>query len=136
MNNEDSDKRDLQESYFAFSKMLSVWLVTYGVGFIAFMASNDTVVDILKKDKLAVKCIFIYAIIGLFSQIISTFFYKIVLAYLSEGELKSEFKKTRRYGFYNKVYHIYFLEFLFDVVTIVAYGYATFWLFDLVFSNA
>lgn len=74
------------EPYARYSNLLRTWLVTYGVGAIAFLASQKTIVDALKGNSEA-KLIIIRFFLGIVSQIFGAFLYKFTMGVIYHKEI-------------------------------------------------
>ncbi len=115
---------EFYEPYAAFSRTMRAWLVAYGIGAPALLASQDAFKAILVVSNHAAFIIGSF-LCGVSVQIIAAFIYKYSMGYLYFGELEKSFDKTKRYKVANWFSLAMWLEMLFDIISIGSFALAT-----------
>lgn len=106
------------KQYAGFSNLLRTWFTTYGIAFLAFIASQKEIVDVLKTNKSNAYYILLVTLSGIALQALAAMLYKYSMAYLSKGEAEVHFKSTRRYRISKYLEDAYWFEIAIDLGTI------------------
>lgn len=118
-----SEQYDKQ--YVGFSNLLRTWFTTYGIAFLAFIASQKEIVEALKGDRRNAYCILIVTLVGISLQAMAAMLYKYSMAYLSKGEAEDTFKSTRRFKTSKYLEDAYWFEIVIDLGTIALLIFGT-----------
>lgn len=127
-------ENDLFAVYSEYSKTLRAWFVAYGVGVPSLILSQkDLWYQLVKAGNISLIAILLIA--GLLAQVILSIINKSIMWVMYYGEANERFKKNSLiYYLLNRFSGCYFIDFLSDVISVVAYALATFLCFrSLVF---
>ena len=113
------------EIYASFSRNLRGWLIAFGVGAPVLLVSQESVATRLSASPRFEFIVWTF-FVGLTSQILAVFFYKMTLGGLYLGEEGQYSKDGRWWKFCYWSYRQQWLELIPDVVTLVAYAVAVY----------
>ena len=110
-------------SYAKFSTTVRTWLVAYGVGApVLFLSHPEVASRLAGGTGQRIATVFL---IGAAIQVAAALLYKTCMWYAYVGEDDEEFQKSRRYRWCGVISWQYWLEFLFDLASVLAFGWAT-----------
>lgn len=115
---------EFYEPYASFSRIMRAWLVAYGIGAPALLASQDAFKAILAVPNQAMFIISCF-LFGASVQIIAAFIYKYSMGYIYFEDLGKVSKKTNRYKIAEWFSEAMWLEMLFDIISIGSFALAT-----------
>ena len=116
--------------YAEFAKTLRTWFVAYGIGAPVVVLSNDKLRETLRLSGEA-RTVTSLFLMGVGVQVAAALIYKMCMWYLYLAELQPRLHETRRYRISVYVSEAFGIELFFDLVTLGAFGIATWRLFVL-----
>jgi hypothetical protein len=124
----EKEEKGFYEAYVGLSRNLRVWFIAYGIGGPVLFLSNNEVWQKISASGDG-KLIGFLFLSGVSIQLVGTLLYKTTMWYLYIGELHKDFKKRLRYKVSDWVSECYCLEFIFDLGTLITFGWATYKVF-------
>ena len=112
------------ECYAEFAKTLRTWFVAYGIGAPILFLSNKAVWETIKSSG-NIKFIGLFFLFGVSIQVLEALLYKNAMWYLYRGEENPQIKNKMRYRVFYNISECYWLEILFDMITLVSFATAT-----------
>lgn len=120
------------DSYEKFSNLLRTWLVTYGIGALVFLSSQDVLIEALGENDSS-ELVVLLLFIGIGAQVFGALIYKYSMEILYHGELMDQTKdatkaylKSDRYVISEWFSESICFELLIDGITVVFYFWATY----------
>lgn len=116
---------EIYGSYEEYSKTLRTWFVAYGVGAPVIFLSNEA----LTKKVLGApdsKCLIAAFFAGVVIQVILTIINKNIMWGCYYGEINTEFKSTRRYKTADWLSRQYWIDIIFDLISLTLLSYASY----------
>ncbi len=127
------EEKNFYDAYVGLSRNLRVWFIAYGIGGpVLFLSNNEVWQKISASEEGKLICFLFLS--GVSIQLIGTLLYKTAMWYLYTGELHKDFKKRFRYKVSDFLSECYCLEFLFDLGTLITFGWATYKVFRVLTS--
>lgn len=111
-------------AYAGFAKILRNWLIAYGVGCPVILLSNETIYKSLKETNCVCTAAVLFGI-GVVSQLVAAMLYKTAMWWLYVGEVDTDFRERARYKSADWLSEQYWLEIVFDGVSIIFYVVGT-----------
>jgi hypothetical protein len=108
------------ECYAEFAKTLRTWFIAYGIGAPILFLSNDTLWGIIKSSE-HIRLIGLLFLAGVFIQVLEALLYKNAMWYLYKGEENPKIKNKARYKAFYNISEYYWLEVLFDILTLICF---------------
>lgn len=125
-NQPDSDAAsNLFEDYDKYAKVLRTWFVAYGIGGPVLLLTNEAVRDKIAASGLA-RCIASAFLIGVGVQVLLALLNKTALWLCYMAERKPELRTRRPYRAANWFAYEFWIEFVVDLISFVAFGWATY----------
>jgi hypothetical protein len=118
------------ESYFEYNRILRTWFVAFGVGGPALFLMYEKIALRLKEANL-LKDVVEYFFVGVALQILGAFLNKIANWYLHMSTVNKDFDKTIRFKIGNWYVDQIWPDMIFDIGTMVVFGYATWFLISV-----
>jgi len=112
------------ECYAEFAKTLRTWFIAYGIGAPILFLSNDTLWEIVKSSD-HIRLIGFLFLAGVLIQVLEALLYKNAMWYLYRGEENPKIKNKARYRAFYNISEYYWLEVLFDILTLICFVIAT-----------
>jgi hypothetical protein len=112
------------ECYAEFSKTLRTWFIAYGIGAPVLFLSNKAVWETIKSSG-NIGFIGLFFLFGISIQTLEALLYKNAMWYLYRGEENPQIKNKKRYKFFYNISEYYWLEILFDLLTLGFFATAT-----------
>lgn len=109
--------------YEEYNKSLRTWFLTFGIGVIALLVSNESLASKFSQapSKTVTVLLFLF---GCFNQVVIAFINKVCAWCMHNGDIQPSFKNGRIYKNAEKVYSWFWLDVTADVLTIVAFTIA------------
>lgn len=124
-----SPTSDTGSSYYSVyeghANTLRTWLTAYGVGVPVLIFSQDKILDSLNKANI-LREVALCFLAGLTLQVLLAFVNKQTMWICYYGELRADFKLTRRYRCADWISEQFWIDIVFDVVTILLFAYPTY----------
>jgi len=119
------------DTYIEYAKILRTWLVAYGIGAPALILTNEKITANL-LDKPSIKCFAMAFLAGVILQVFLASLNKIIMwcCYYGE-EVDPDFQETKRFKVAYYISSQFWIDIVIDVSTMLAFGYATFGLLNL-----
>jgi hypothetical protein len=108
------------ECYAEFAKTLRTWFIAYGIGAPILFLSNDTLWGMIKSSE-HIRLIGFLFLAGVFIQVLEALLYKNAMWYLYKGEENPKIKNKARYKAFYNISEYYWLEVLFDMLTLICF---------------
>ena len=112
------------EPYADYHRNLRLWFLAYGIGMPVFRTQVPDAIAALKTAH-ALREVMALFLFGVIVQILIALLYKTAMWYLYMEELGDLTKNSKRVRISAWLSEAYWLEALFDVITLGAFGYAT-----------
>jgi uncharacterized membrane protein YGL010W len=112
-------------AYADFSRNVRTWFIAYGIGAPVLLLTTDSAIARLSASGQA-KFISILFLTGVAVQILTALLYKSAMWYLYIGELRPDFRTSRRHKCADWISESHILELALDLITIGCFGIATF----------
>jgi len=126
-NNAKSQEQDFFDCYASFSRILRAWLVAYGIGAPAFIATQDFFKERITDPAMAALIILLF-LIGVGLQGISALLYKFTMLILYHGEADAAKHKVCKTWYHKRadcISESILIEFALDAGSILAFCAAT-----------
>ncbi|MHC4458062.1 MAG: hypothetical protein ACYS0I_13445 [Planctomycetota bacterium] len=119
--------------YWRYSTALRNWFVLFGVGGCILFISDKA--EMFKEVCQQTKRLIIGSFIaGVALQIFLVFMNKVTHWCVYYGKVENkDFRETRRYKFFHRLSNWFIIDFLIDVLTVIAFGIATGYVFYILF---
>ncbi len=118
------EEADFYAPYGEFARNLRTWFIAYGVGAPAlFIAQPELLSAVVASG--SGRLLASLFLSGVAVQILVAIMYKGAMWYLYMGELDASVKAKKRYKVADWLSEAFWLELLFDLVTLVLFGVAT-----------
>ena len=111
-------------AYAGFAKILRSWLIGYGIGAPVILLAREWAFTKLTQHE-CVETVALLFGIGVGLQLIAAVVYKTAMWWLYIGELDPEFRKKRRHKLSDWLSEQYWIEGLFDLISIGMYVWGT-----------
>ncbi len=112
------------DAYKGFANNLRIWFIAYGIGAPVFLLSNETGWAAIASSGNG-KFLSILFLGGVATQILAALIYKTSMWYLYMGELGHISKESKTYKIAEVFSSGYWIEFIFDLITILLFGLAS-----------
>ena len=112
------------EPYKAFATSLRTWFVAYGIGAPLVFLSNDSTRTAISKYEHQELLVALF-LGGVVLQILEAMLYKHAMWHLYYGEGNAGYQNKLRYKVSDAVSEAYWLGVIFDLGTLVVYGFGT-----------
>lgn len=129
------DGKEHFEVYSQHSAVLRTWLVAYGIGAPVLFMSQEAIWVRLSESGMLRQIGFLF-LLGVFMQVALASINKSVMWACYFGETSPAYQKTRRYRFACWLSERYAIDFVIDLGSMSAFGYATFLCFSVLASSA
>jgi hypothetical protein len=110
--------------YAEFAKTLRTWFIAYGIGAPILFLSNDTAWEIIRSSG-QIRLIGFWFLSGVLIQVLEALLYKNAMWYLYRGEENPQIKNKMRYKVFYNISEYYWLEVLFNILTLICFVTAT-----------
>ena len=114
------------EPYADYHRNLRLWFLAYGIGMPVFLTQVPDAIAALKKAS-ALREVMTLFLAGVIVQVFIALLYKTAMWYLYMEELGDLSGRSKRVRISTFLSEAYWLEAMFDAVTLALFGYAT-WL--------
>jgi hypothetical protein len=111
------------ENYQEYNKTLRAWFVSFGVGGPALLLVNAALLETVRRSGYAL-CIIVLFLLGGVFQIVVAFLNKTASWHMYRGEGDDAYMATGKYKCWAKINDSYWIDFLLDVLTLLAFGAA------------
>lgn len=108
------------DQYWRHASVLRNWFVAYGIGALTLVVSQIDFWKAFVNKEIFIGCIFI----GIFLQVSLTFLNKVVHWFVYQGSNQKAFQTKKRYKWSIKIMEFFWIDILFDLLTVVSYGIA------------
>jgi hypothetical protein len=112
------------EAYSGFARSVRVWFISYGIGAPVIFLTNNEAWKVMAASGQGRSVAYLF-LAGVAVQILAALLYKTAMWYLYVSELAPDTKRRRMYTFAEWLSESYFLEWIFDLTTLVVFVMGT-----------
>jgi hypothetical protein len=131
---EKENESGFYEPYVHFARLLRTWLVGYGIGVpVILLSQQDVSRKVLESGE--GQTITLLFLSGVCVQVFAAFIYKYAMGYIYAKEIGLIDKESIRFHLAAFISEAYWLEILFDIVTVISFVCATYIVMDVVLTG-
>ena len=112
------------EAYSGFARSVRVWFISYGIGAPVIFLTNNEAWKVMAASGQGRSVAYLF-LAGVAIQILAALLYKTAMWYLYMSELAFDTKHRRMYTIAEWLSESYFLEWIFDLTTLVVFVMGT-----------